>query len=198
MKKSLIALCLTLVGCATNSIDPNIPSNVTLSKPEAYDARYIESVKFNLDSKHLSGNPAKCLALTVDNKEYTLTDSADSFVGEYTGNYYNIEKQRQVGGGESLIYSDDTSAISKGSTDGTFTFGLAPITKIVIFKVEVNLEDKKQYIKFTDIRTAQQSTGLANNDGFIRAGAWPGAKPVFVYQLLDKVSNDIKSCLSSN
>ena len=196
MKKLMLTFPLALMACATNPVDPNIPANVTLSKTEAYNARYIESVKFDLQSKHLNGSPAKCLALTVDNKEYTLSDSSSSFVGAYTGNYYNIEKQRQVGGGQSLIYSDETSAISNGSTEGSFTFGMVPIIKIVTFKVEVNTTEGKRGINFTDIRAAQQSTGAANNDGFNRVGAWSGAKPVFVYELLNKVSDEIKSCLS--
>lgn len=197
MKKLLLTLPFALVACASNPVDPNIPANVTLSEPEAYNARYIESVKFGLESTNLNGNPGKCLALIVDNKEYTLSDSSSSFVGAYTGNYYNIEKQRQVGGGQSLIYSDEKSAISKGSTEGIFTFGMVPITKIVTFKVEVNTTEGKRSINFTDIRAAQKSTGAASNDGFNRVGAWSGAKPVFVYDLLNKVSNEIKSCLSA-
>lgn len=198
MKKLFLILSIVLTACATNSVDPNIPTNVTLSTAEAYNAKYIESVRFDLEAKYLGGNPAKCLALNVDNKEYTLTDSSNSFVGAYTGSYYNIEKHRQVGGGQSLIYSDETSAISKGSTEGKFTFGLVPIIKIVTFKVDVNTAESKRSITFTDIRAAQQSTGAASNDGFNRVGAWSGAKPVFVYDLLNQVSNDIKSCLSGS
>lgn len=87
MKKLLLALPIVLTACATNSVDLNIPTNVTLSAAEAYNAKYIESVRFDLEAKYLNGSPAKCLALNVDNKEYTLTDSSSSFVDAYTGNY---------------------------------------------------------------------------------------------------------------
>jgi hypothetical protein len=187
---------IILAGCATNATAPNIPSNVALSAPGAYNEQYIESVKFELGTIHEQSTPAKCLALVVNNNEQTLTDSSNSFVGAYTGNYYNIEKSRQAGGGQSLLYSDEKSAIAKGNTKGTFTFGLAPITKIVSFKVEVNATPENRFIKFTDVQAAQESTGVINNTGFSKAGAWSGAEPVFVYNLLNKVSDDIKSCMS--
>lgn len=195
MKKLVLLLPILVAGCATNSVAPDIPSNVTLSAPGAYNERYIESVKFNLGNEGGKSSPAKCLTLTVNNNEYTISDSSNSFVGAYTGKYYNIEKSQQVGGGQSLIYSDETSAIAKGSTDGTFTFGFAPITKIVTFKVEVSTAPEKKAIIFTDIKAAQKSTGAASNDGFNKVGAWSGAKPAFAYDLLNKVSDNIKSCM---
>ena len=198
MRILTLSLSILLAGCATNATAPNIPSNVALSPPGAYNEQYIESVKFDLGTSHQQSSQAKCLALVVNNNEQTLTDSSNSFVGAYTGNYYNIEKSRQAGGGQSLLYSDETSAIAKGNTKGTFTFGLVPITKIVAFKVEVNTKPESRFIKFTDVQTAQESTGAANNTGFSKAGAWSGAEPVFVYNLLDKVSDDIKSCMSGS
>lgn len=196
MRNLLILFTAAIAGCATNTVDPSIPSNVTLSAPNEYNERYIESVKFKLNNGSKTTSPAKCLALTVSNNEYTLSDSSGSFVGAYSGKYYNIEKSRQVGGGQSLLYSDDTSAIAKGSTDGTFTFGLAPIKKIITFKVEVNAAPGTKTITFTDIRSAQKSTGVVSNDGFNKAGAWPGAKPSLVYELLNKVADNIQSCMS--
>ncbi|SDX12667.1 hypothetical protein SAMN05216317_1378 [Nitrosomonas eutropha] len=198
MRILTLSLPILLAGCATNATVPNIPSNVVLSAPGAYNEQYIESVKFDIGISHKQSSPAKCLALVVNNSEHTLTDSSNSFVGAYTGNYYNIEKSRQVGGGQSLLYSDETSAIAKGNTKGTFTFGLVPITKIVTFKIEVNATPENRFIKFTDVQAAQESTGAANNTGFSKAGAWSGAEPVFVYNLLNKVSDDIKSCMSGS
>jgi hypothetical protein len=198
MKRFLAYLVPTIVvGCVTNSVDPNIPPNVVLTAAEAYNARYIESVRFNLDSEHFQVNPTKCVALNVDNKEYSLSGSSRSLVGAYTGNIYRFEKQHQAGGGQSLVYSDATSAISKGSVDGTFMFGFAPITKIVSFKVEVNTAPSKHFIAFTDIQSAHKATGVASNDGFSRVGAWSGAKPVFVYNLLNKIAGKLKDCLVS-
>ena len=198
MKIITLAMTLFLFSCAiSNTVDPSIPSNVALSAPEAYNAQYLDYVYFDLDESHLEGNPARCIALNINNNEYTLSDSSRSFVGAYTGTYYNITSQRQAGGGDALIYSDDVTAIGNGSTDGTFTFGLVPIKKIVTFKVEVNIDAGKQSITFNDIQAAQESTGSAVNDGFNRVGAWPGAKPVFVYELLETTANKLKSCLSS-
>ncbi len=196
MRVLVLSLPILLAGCATNTTVKDIPSNVVLSAPGAYNEQYIESVKFDIAAGHKQSSPAKCLALVVSNNEHTLTDSSGSFVGAYTGNYYNIEKSRQVGGGQSLLYSDDTSAIAKGNTKGAFTFGLVPITKIIAFKVEVNAAPESGFIEFTDIQAAQESTGAANNTGFSKAGAWSGAEPVFVYNLLSKVSDEIKSCMS--
>lgn len=198
MKKIVLILLIITTGCATNPVDPSIPPNVTLSATGEHNKRYIESVQFTLKNGYRKSSPAKCLALTVNNNEYTLSDTSNSFVGAYTGNYYSIKKSRQVGGGQSLLYSDETSAIAKGSTDGTFTFGLVPITKIVTFKVEVSTAPNKEAIIFTDIQAAQKSTGAISNDGFNRVGAWPGAKPVFVYDLLNKVAGNIQSCISGS
>ena len=195
MKKPLLVLLVFLSGCVTNPVDPNIPPNVVLSAPEAYDARYIQTIHFEFPDTNYVRSPSRCIALIVNNSEYTLTDSSKSFVGQYTGNFYNIDNQRQVGGGQSLVYSDDTSAIASGSVDGTFVLGLATIKKIVKFKVEAQTSQKGILINFTNIQAAQKSTGYAKNDGFNKVGAWPGAKPVFVYNLLKDVASNIHLCI---
>lgn len=197
--RRILALSAIVVisGCTTSQVAPNLPANLKLSAPDSYGNKFIDSIWFELGPEYANGNPAKCVALATNSNEYTLTDSVGSHFGAFTGTYYRNSNKRQTGGGDSLIYADKTSAIGKGNTDGDYTFGLVSMKKIVNYKVDLDISKSKSRIIFTDIKSALQSTGVIDNNGFIRAGAWPGAKPELVYDLLSTVASNLKSCLRS-
>lgn len=193
--RKIILLTLVMSGCAFNPIDPNLPPNVVLTKPDSQNTVYVDSINFKLGPEYLYGNPAKCLALKVNNDEYQLSDSSRSFVGQASGKYYDIESSQTVGGGQSILYSDSDAAVAKGTTAGTYTVGFVPITEIVKFKVLVALKSDDPLIEFSEIQVAQESTGNIKNTGMHDVGAWTGGGALFVYSLLEEVSNELKDCL---
>ena len=195
--KALPLLLLTiLTGCATTAIDPNIPKNVKLTAPDSYGNHFIDTVTFKLNPEQSKGNLTKCVVLNVTNEEHTLSDSSNSFIGGYSGSIHSIEKNQNVGGGQSILYSDKSMVVAKGNVDGTYSSGIVPITQIISYKVSVDTSPDKNEIIFSNVRFAQKSTGYVNNDGFNKVGSWPGAKPVFAYELLKQVSDNIQTCLS--
>lgn len=92
-------MLLGLWGCTAAPVK-ELPDNVTLSEPQSRmgsTVRLVDAVTFERQGA-VKQSPATCVSLNVDNSEVTLSDSSASFVGAYTGTYYDIESSRKEGG----------------------------------------------------------------------------------------------------
>lgn len=140
-----------------------------------------------------------CAAQIVRNKEVTLSDSAGSFFGAYTGQYYQVENARQAGGDNSgeYISPDGKKLVTKGAATYSKSFAGLPQKMAATYLLTLKPADNKMRYTFTDIQQAQLDTGAASNEGFYPVGAWSGANPIAVYNQLAGVADKMNSCISN-
>lgn len=142
----------------------------------------------------MSALPA-CVATIVSNDPVTLSDSAGSFVGAYTGAYYQIGSRREVGGGNTIQY------ISPGGEDlvakGATMYSSALIQRSVRFTLRVQSAGQERIYQFSGIEQAQTSTGYMPNTGYNRVHAMPGGGAGHVLGSLKAIVNDLESCIGS-
>lgn len=196
MKNLPLILPLVLAGCASMSMNTveNLPGNIALKpNPHGGQAEVIDTVVFEHSAQ--PGNAEKCAAMWINNDSAELKSSS-TYVGAYTGNYYNYEASRQKEGGQVLLYVDETEVIAAGREKYSFNSGVVPIGKIADFKVKIKKIDPGYTVEFFDITAAQESTGYASNNGFVAVGAWAGARPMALYQALQGIDERLASCLS--
>ncbi|ASK34898.1 hypothetical protein CEK62_11145 [Alcanivorax sp. N3-2A] len=199
MKTSVFLLlgAAMLAGC-TNAPISNLPSNVTLTKPQPHygsKVQMVEAVTFERAGK-AKQNPNTCVSLTVENSEVTLSDSAGSFVGPVTGTYYSRGSIRTVGGGSVLRYADIKSGvvIARGVTE--YRSGpLIPLAQAVRYRLSVTPLEDKTVLQFKDIEQAQKSTGVVKNTGFGPLGSWIGAGTMAAYEAMKGQSDKVFDCL---
>ncbi|WP_193315761.1 hypothetical protein, partial [Klebsiella pneumoniae] len=70
-----------------------------------------------------------CIARNVTNNGVQLNDSSSSFVGAYTGNYYNIEKSTTIQGGEVINTAASSSdiVVANGTTSYQYDAGIVMV-----------------------------------------------------------------------
>ncbi|WP_346839803.1 hypothetical protein [Microbulbifer sp. SAOS-129_SWC] len=186
---------LAFAGCASmNAPDPAIPDNVTLTPPAAYNQQFIDTVRFE-EPIEVHRSPARCVAEYVNNRAVTLSDSSSSFVGAFTGNYYQVNNSTESAGGQVLKYSDEKEVVAQGRETYTTTLLGVPIGNAVEFKLLVELGEGVVRLKFSDVQHAQLDTGGAANSGFGPVGAWRGAGPVDAYHVMEGVANKVMGCI---
>lgn len=136
--------------------------------------RLVDAVTFERQGA-VKQSPASCVSLSVDNSEGTLSDSSASFVGSYTGTYYDIESTRKEGGGATLQHADEDSGVvvARGTAEYS-SGGLMPIGHAVRYKLLVAPMSGKTIVQFKDVKYAQKSTGYMKNTGFQKLGTWWG------------------------
>ena len=197
MKRLLIiSLPLVLSGCASMSMGTveDLPDNIALKQnPHGGQAEVIDTVVF--EHFEAPGNAQKCAVMAINNDSVEL-GSTSTYVGAYTGNYYNYNTTKQKEGGQVLLYADESEVIAAGRERYSFNSGIVPIGKIADFKVKIKSVDQGYTVEFFDITAAQESTGYASNNGFVVVGAWAGARPMALYQALQGVDRRLSECLS--
>ena len=199
MNKKLYFLILCVVGtfsaCATTTVQ--LPSNASLISG-AFNASYIDKIDFSYEAqKSIEFSKLKlCIAENISNDDVTLTDSAGSFVGSYTGKYYRMENNKTVSGKDIFKYIDDGSStvLVNGRTIANGE-KLLTATDIVKFELKSMLSGNKVTLLFSKITRAQQDTGSLQNNGFSPVGVWVGSRAQGTYDALDQVSKKIKTCL---
>ena len=167
----------------------------------AYDAEFapyssseaVTAVQFHRDG--LGGDIPACVAETVSNQGETLADSSGSFVGAYTGNYYNVQRSSHSAGGSVLehVAQDGKSVVASGSV--RYSAG-ALVTRSVRFKLALKQSDSGRIYRFSSLGQAQLDTGAAANNGYTPIGSWSGANPDLALASLSKVTDEIERCLS--
>lgn len=193
----ILGIGLGLAGCATNQISSNLNGVDGLTLKQVGGNSFLDRYEFSSQAS-ASSDLAFCMASSVSNKDVQLSDSANSFVGQASGNLYIAGSRSNSAGGEVIKYkSDDGSKVAaQGRADYSFTFGFAPISRTVQFDVVAKKDSGKLLIAFTDIMHAQKETGAATNSGFTPVGAWDGANPDMALSTLKDVAAKIQSCMN--
>lgn len=196
MSNSILATAMFLIflsGCASQV---PLPNNVTTS--QIGNATYIDRIDYSYqaDNSPKFSSLKLCIAENFANNDVTLSDSSSSFVGAYTGTYYQVNKTQNVAGKGVFKYVDDsTSTLIANGTTTSVSQQLIPITDIVKFEVKSSVSGNKVKIEFFNISRAQKDTGYAGNNGFNPVGAWSGARAPDIVSSLENMADKIKSCL---
>ena len=183
-------------GCAMQPVE--LPSNVVQSRGPQGEA-YIDKVDFSYARTTSTdfGKLKLCIAENVQHNETNLHDSAGSFVGRYTGTYYQTDHRQVIGGGQVFKLVDDASAvlIATGVTIVPPS-GMALSPEYVRYELKTSAKDKQVGLTFFSITRAQQNSGILSNNGFQSVGIWPGSRASDVYASLERIANKIKNCLN--
>ncbi len=193
----ILGIGLGLAGCATNQISSNLNGVDGLTLKQVGGNSFLDRYEVSSQAS-ASSDLAFCMASSMSNKDVQLSDTANSFVGQASGNLYISGSRSNSAGGEVIKYkSDDGSKVAaQGRADYSFTFGFAPISRTVQFDVVAKKDSGKLLIAFTDIMQAQKETGVATNSGFTPVGAWDGANPDMALSTLKDVAAKIQSCMN--
>lgn len=147
---------------------------------------------------------ARCVAKNVANSDIALTGSSSTYVGASTGKIYNFNKESKTGGGDVIQHiSENGSVISKGNTDFSFSSegGLVSVNieKSVRFTLDVSQSDNNgTTFEFTNLATAQKSTGYMANGGYDSQGivAMKQLYPEKALRSLDAIVDGIALCIA--
>ncbi|GEM_PF-2745791 len=185
-------LAIATAGCAGNG---------RMHALSAYDAEFapyasseaVTAVQFHRDGR--GGDIPACVAETVSNQGETLADSSGSFVGAYTGNYYNVQRSSQSAGGSVLehVAQDGKSVVASGSA--RYSAG-ALVARSVRFKLSLKQSDSGRTYRYSNLGQAQLDTGAAANKGYAPIGSWSGANPDIALASLSTITDQIERCLS--
>jgi hypothetical protein len=164
------------------------PPNVTIAKNKT-----IEKIDWSFPfEKPLEFSRIKrCVATNIHSDEVQLRDSAGSWVGGATGNYYQRDNRGSAQARDTFKIVDDQSRflIAQGQTDRTS--GLSGW--IIRFDLEAGLEQGRVILTMRNLTLAASNTGSLANDGFRPLGSWYRFKSN--YAALDAVATTVKACL---
>lgn len=137
---------------------------------------------------------ARCTIQSLKNDATTLSDSSNSFVGSYTGNYYNVTKTDSIAGGGVIKYmmKDSVGLIAEAKTMYSTTF----IARAVKYNLLIEKLENSVDFKITNIMQAQLDTGAISNTGFYKVGSWSSAEPVLVINSINSDIDKVYKCLS--
>lgn len=188
----VILLVIGMASCAT----VEMPSNVSITQGNMKQT-FINTIDFSYrTNKEIGFNKLKlCVAEKVSNRAVQL-DDASGFRGPITGNFYAANHRQTVEGSDVFKYSDATlsTLIANGTVDGG-PVALALTRSIVKYDLKASVNASQVILVFTNISSAQKSTGYVANSGFAPVGTWSGAYPMQTYAALDGIAKDIKACL---
>ena len=199
MKKFLLIglVGILLGGCSSAPIV--LPSNVTSVPSGMGQSTYIDKVDHSfIPAKAVSFSNVKvCAATTFTNDSITLKDNAGSFVGAYTGNYYQRNNSQQVNGGNifKLIDEQSNTIIATGNKKSKPQQG-GLIVDYIKYDAKVSLNNNHIQLQFQNIQAAQQSTGASSNDGFRPIGTWAGARAPAAIETINALAASFKNCLN--
>lgn len=191
--KGLFLLTITgLSGCAMAPVE-GLPDNITLSAPGSMGQKTVETVTFE------RSGPAKqslstCAVMNIDNQSVTLSNDT-SYVGAFTGNYYQGRSEKVVGGGSTLQSQDGKTGVVVASGVEEYNKGsLLPEPSAIRFKALLAPLEDKTVVQFRNIEVAQKNTGSFKNSGFGPLGSWSGSYTMDAYRALEHVANGIFDC----
>lgn len=198
--KKIITLGLVgfvLSGCSQAPI--NLPSNVVTIPTGMGKSTYIDKVDYSFIPKEIvSFNQIKtCAATTFTNDSVIVKDNAGSFVGAYTGLYYQKHNSQQLSGGNIFKLVDDqaNTLVATGNKKGKPQQG-GLIVDYIKYDAKVSLNNNRIEFVFQNIQAAQQNTGTSANDGFRQIGTWSGARAPAALETLDSLVTTFKNCLN--
>ena len=198
MKKLILFLGVgILVGCSSAPIQ--LPSNVKTIPSGMGQSTYIDKVDHSfIPSKNVTFSNLKiCAASTFTNDGVTLKDSSGSFVGAYTGRYYQQNNKQQINGGDVFKLIDEQSNIfiATGNKKTRPQQG-GLIVDFIKYDAKVALSNNHVQLQFQNIQAAQQSTGSSSNDGFRPVGTWAGARAPAAIETINNLAVSFKNCVN--
>ncbi|RKS85744.1 hypothetical protein DES39_1157 [Orbus hercynius] len=200
MKKLLLVfMSIALFGCAAQQVDKNLASFTGVTY-EDYEGEYKMLKSFTVQgttSKNINDINV-CLLQNIENDDVKLTDSSKSFVGSYSGNYYNVTSGSTSSGGSVQQYSDDKTIVIKGLTKYKNPQSWVPITNYVRYTLTVKKDKTNLNYTFSNIKQAQAETGYVANNGFNPIGNWDGANPSVILKTLENEVSKVSACLNDN
>lgn len=186
-----------LVGCSSNPIE--LPSNIKTIPTGMGNSTYIDEIdkSFQVTSEVPFEKIKACSADVFTNESVVLIDSAGSFVGIYTGNYYQNKNSAVVQGGNLFKYVDENgkSLIANGRIKTKPQQG-GLIVDIIQYEAKISLNNNNINLKFKNLKAAQENTGGISNLGFRNIGTWSGARAPAAISAIDQVANKFQNCVN--
>ncbi|EKD4460478.1 hypothetical protein ORP92_002774 [Escherichia coli] len=199
MKKCICFMAaLLLAGCSAGQQREARLNNIPSLKTQYNGQReYLKEYSAKIKTNKTPLEKVKiCVLRNVSNRDVVLSDSSKSFVGAYTGNYYNIGGKTVVnGGGVVESVNDSGFIIAQGNTSYSFDSGIVQIKRVVRFTLDAMPQSEHVNITFSNIQQAQTETGALPNTGFSEIGTWEGAGPYQAIKSLDKIVSSISECM---
>lgn len=186
-----------LVGCSQKPIA--LPNNVSTIPSGMGESTYIDKVDHSFKTvKAVNFSNVKvCAATTFINDSVLLKDNAGSFVGGYSGRYYQQNNSQQISGANVFKLVDEQSntlIVSGNKKTRPQQGGL--IVDFIKYDAKISLENNGVELIFQNIQAAQQSTGSTSNDGFRSIGTWSGARAPAALETIDNIALSFKNCLN--
>jgi hypothetical protein len=184
---AVVAALAVIGGCASGA-----QSLYRYGQP-GIDGNYLKSFEVIGSGPAAPGKVAMCAAGAVRNDPVSLSDSSRTFVGAYTGNYYQAGSNREVGGGSALQYvaPDESSIVAKGETGYTS----AMVSRSVRYTVTIKSSGPERKYLFAGIQQAQLDTGSMVNAGYSPVHVMMGGGSEDVAQSLSAVADEIETCI---
>lgn len=199
MKKCICFMAaLLLAGCSAGQQREARLNNILSLKTQYNGQReYLKEYSAKIKTNKTPLEKVKiCVLRNVSNRDVILSDASKSFVGAYTGNYYNIGGKTVVnGGGVVEAVNDAGFIIAQGNTSYSFDSGIVQIKRVVRFTLDAMPQSEHVNITFSNIQQAQTETGALPNTGFSEIGTWEGAGPYQAIKSLDKIVSSISECM---
>lgn len=199
MKKCICFMTvLLLAGCSTGQQRDARLNNITgLKTQHNGQNEYLKEYSTKIKADKTSIDKVKiCVLRNVSNRDVVLSDASKSFVGAYTGNYYNIGSKTVINGGGVVETVDDAGAIIvQGNTSYSFDSGIVQIKRVVRFTLDAIPQSEQVDLTFSNIQQAQTETGALANTGFFEIGTWEGAGPYQAIMSLDNIVSSISKCI---
>ncbi len=193
-KLLIIACVITVSGCAQTRLE-------SLSQVKGLEfthtqggSEVIDKYTVTKPAPNGSNSIATCAALEISNKSVSLIDGSKSFIGAYSGNYYNRGNNISVTGGETIQHADQNSAV----VTGVGQYNTAFVNRYVRYTALIKKDGNNINYTFNRIEQAQQDTGALTNPGFYEVGTWNMADPDKVLAFLDNEVAKVQKCLASN
>lgn len=194
-----IMAVVTLSGCVTAQRSSELATRPGVIFSESQPGWFaISGAEIERVGSHASHDGmGACLATHVNNSSVQLSDSSRSFVGSYTGNYYNINSSRSESAEQPVrfISANGSEAVVRGQTSYTYTYGLAAITRVVRFTLNIKQSPTVNRYTFGNIEAAQTNTGVVANTGFSPFYDVASLYPERAYDGLSKLTEIINGCL---
>ncbi|MDP0667306.1 hypothetical protein [Klebsiella pneumoniae] len=201
MKKILLGAVILplLYGCVADMSrdgDLSLLNGVSYKNKGQYE--YLKQYSKTTNIQNPSIDKIKiCVLRNITNRDVMLNDSSRSFVGAYTGNYYNINSSSKSNGGDVVSLSGNNAIVVNGSTDYLFNSGVISVKRVVRFTLDIVTANNKVSYTFSNIQQAQTETGSIPNNGFNDIGTWKGASPAQAIKSMEEITHDLESCLNS-
>ena len=199
MKKCICFMAaLLLAGCSAGQQREARLNNIPSLKTQYNGQReYLKEYSAKIKTNKTPLEKVKiCVLRNVSNRDVILSDASKSFVGAYTGNYYNIGSKTVVNGGGVVESVGDAGAIIvQGNTSYSFDSGIVQIKRVVRFTLDAIPRSEQIDLTFSNIQQAQTETGAFPNAGFFDIGTWEGAGPYQAIMSLDNIVSSISECI---